>query len=83
VGAHRSLGDGEWRRSDFAGVELAGRTLGIVGYGRVGRQVARRLTAFDMRILVHDPYADTVGDDVCATGRPQARGRPLPAPAGP
>ncbi|MFC9286147.1 hydroxyacid dehydrogenase [Streptomyces sp. NPDC057052] len=66
--AARSLRDGEWRRSDFAGVELAGRTLGIVGYGRIGRQVARRLAAFDMRILVHDPYADTVGDDVRATG---------------
>ncbi|MEU3510610.1 hydroxyacid dehydrogenase [Streptomyces longwoodensis] len=64
--AARSLSDGEWRRSDFAGVELAGRTLGIVGYGRVGRQVARRLAAFDMRIVVHDPYADTLGDGVRA-----------------
>ncbi|MGK4579111.1 hydroxyacid dehydrogenase [Kitasatospora sp. HPMI-4] len=66
--AARSLAEGEWRRSDFVGVELAGRTLGIIGYGRVGRQVARRLAAFDMRILVHDPYADTLGDDIRATG---------------
>ncbi|MEU1090075.1 hydroxyacid dehydrogenase [Streptomyces sp. NPDC005892] len=57
--AARSLERGEWRRSDFTGVELAGRTAGIIGYGRVGRQVARRLAAFDMRILVHDPYAGT------------------------
>ncbi|WP_024757604.1 hydroxyacid dehydrogenase [Streptomyces exfoliatus] len=60
--AARSLEAGEWRRADFVGLELAGRTVGIVGYGRVGRQVARRLAAFDMRILVHDPYADTGGD---------------------
>ncbi|MEU0407732.1 hydroxyacid dehydrogenase [Streptomyces griseorubiginosus] len=66
--AAHSLANGEWRRADFAGVELAGRTLGIVGYGRVGRQVARRLAAFDMRILVHDPYADTFADGVHATG---------------
>jgi D-3-phosphoglycerate dehydrogenase len=64
--AARSLCDGEWRRSDFAGVELAGRTLGIVGYGRIGRQVARRLAAFDMHIVVHDPYADTSDDGVRA-----------------
>ncbi|MFJ6530778.1 hydroxyacid dehydrogenase [Streptomyces longwoodensis] len=64
--AARSLGEGEWRRSDFAGVELAGRTLGIVGYGRIGRQVARRLTAFDMHIVVHDPCADTSDDGVRA-----------------
>jgi D-3-phosphoglycerate dehydrogenase len=63
-----SLRDGEWRRSDFAGAELAGRTLGILGYGRIGRQVARRLAAFDMRILVHDPYAHPTGDGVRATG---------------
>ncbi|MFD7716487.1 hydroxyacid dehydrogenase [Streptomyces sp. NPDC059814] len=55
--AARSLEAGEWRRADFTGVELAGRTAGIVGHGRVGRQVARRLAAFDMQILVHDPYA--------------------------
>ncbi|MFI9748178.1 hydroxyacid dehydrogenase [Streptomyces sp. NPDC052494] len=66
--AARSLEAGEWRRADFVGLELAGRTVGIVGYGRVGRQVARRLAAFDMRILVHDPYADTAGDDVQRTG---------------
>ncbi|MFB7592514.1 hydroxyacid dehydrogenase [Streptomyces sp. NPDC056169] len=66
--AARSLAAGEWRRADFTGLELAGRTVGIVGYGRVGRQVARRLAAFDMRILVHDPYADTAGDDVHLAG---------------
>ncbi|WP_428933962.1 hydroxyacid dehydrogenase [Streptomyces sp. ACT015] len=66
--AARSVGAGEWRRADFAGSELSGRVLGIVGFGRVGRQVARRLAAFDMRVLVHDPYADTLGDDVHATG---------------
>jgi D-3-phosphoglycerate dehydrogenase len=54
--ADRSLKTGEWQRSRFLGVELRGKTLGIIGYGRVGREVARRAAAFDMRIVVHDPF---------------------------
>lgn len=42
------------------GVELAGKTVGIIGYGAIGREVARRLAAFDMRILVHDPYVESL-----------------------
>ncbi|MBZ9801113.1 hydroxyacid dehydrogenase [Mesorhizobium sp. ES1-6] len=44
-------------RSRLIGVELRGRTLLIVGFGRIGREVARRATAFGMHILVHDPFA--------------------------
>ncbi len=52
------LVDGELPYLHFRGPELAGRTLGLVGYGAVGRQVARRaVDGFGMRLLVHDPYA--------------------------
>jgi D-3-phosphoglycerate dehydrogenase len=53
--ADRSLKEGKWERSRFQGIELAGKTLGVVGLGRVGREVARRAHAFGMRILAHDP----------------------------
>ncbi|HJM89993.1 MAG TPA: phosphoglycerate dehydrogenase [Dehalococcoidia bacterium] len=51
-----SLRGGEWARSKYMGVELAGRTLGIVGLGRVGTEVATRARAFEMRIIAYDPY---------------------------
>lgn len=54
--AHASVAAGEWRRADFVGVELAGKTLGVVGFGRIGRMVAERARAFGMRIVAHDPY---------------------------
>tara|TARA_B100000686_G_C16799672_1_gene985052 strand:- start:1802 stop:3385 length:1584 start_codon:yes stop_codon:yes gene_type:complete len=54
--ATMSVRAGRWERSNFTGVELAGKTLGIVGLGKVGREVALRAGAFKMRILGHDPY---------------------------
>ncbi|AZM56021.1 hypothetical protein DMA15_28350 [Streptomyces sp. WAC 01529] len=54
--AAQHVSEGEWRRSAFMGSELAGRTLGILGLGRVGRQVARRLTAFEMHVIAYDPH---------------------------
>ncbi len=54
--AHASLLAGEWRRSDFVGIELKGKTLGIVGLGRIGRLVARRAQAFDMNVIAYDPF---------------------------
>jgi D-3-phosphoglycerate dehydrogenase len=55
--ADASIKQGGWRK-DFPGarIELAGRTVGLVGFGHVGRLIARRLTGFDCRILVADPY---------------------------
>ncbi|MFT4039876.1 MAG: phosphoglycerate dehydrogenase [Thermomicrobiales bacterium] len=47
---------GKWSRKAMKPIDLAGRTVGIVGLGRVGSQVARRLRAFDMRVLAYDPY---------------------------
>ena len=47
---------GEWKRGQFTGLQLAGKTLGIVGLGRVGRAVAQRALAFDMKVLAYDPF---------------------------
>lgn len=54
--AHASLTGGLWSRSAFTGVEMADKTVGIVGLGRIGMLVAERLTAFDMRLIAYDPY---------------------------
>jgi D-3-phosphoglycerate dehydrogenase len=54
--AHAALIAGSWDRSSWQGVELTGKTLGIVGLGRVGSMVARRLRSFGMRVIAFDPY---------------------------
>lgn len=62
--AHMKLTQGVWDKKSFMGVELRGKTLGVVGFGRIGRAVARRALAFDMTILAFDPYipADVAAD---------------------
>jgi D-3-phosphoglycerate dehydrogenase / 2-oxoglutarate reductase len=54
--AHATLIGGEWARERWQGIELHGKTLGIVGLGRVGTLVAQRASAFGMRIVAYDPY---------------------------
>jgi len=54
--ADASVRGGEWARSRFQGVELRGRTLGLIGAGRIGGEVAKRCRAFGMRVIAHDPY---------------------------
>ena len=54
--AHQSLTSGKWERKLFKGVEFKGKTLGIVGLGRIGVEVARRAKAFQMRVLAYDPF---------------------------
>jgi D-3-phosphoglycerate dehydrogenase / 2-oxoglutarate reductase len=54
--AHNALVGGSWERERWQGVELHGKTLGIVGLGRVGTLVAQRASAFGMRIVAFDPY---------------------------
>jgi len=54
--AHMSMKAGEWNRKAFQGVELYNKTLGIMGMGRIGSEVARRAIAFGMRVLAYDPY---------------------------
>lgn len=46
----------EWNRKRFVGTQLAGKTLGIIGLGRVGQAVARRALAFDMKVIAYDPF---------------------------
>jgi D-3-phosphoglycerate dehydrogenase len=54
--AHAALKAGRWERSRWEGVELADKTLGIVGLGRIGKLVAQRAAAFGMRLVAYDPY---------------------------
>lgn len=54
--AHAALQGGRWDRNKYMGIELAGRTLGIIGLGRIGTEVARRARAFQMHVLAFDPY---------------------------
>ncbi len=54
--ADASLKGGSWQRGRFTGVELAGKVLGVVGLGRIGSLVARRMAAFDMEVVAYDPY---------------------------
>jgi D-3-phosphoglycerate dehydrogenase / 2-oxoglutarate reductase len=54
--AHAALVDGRWERSRWEGVELADKTLGIVGLGRIGKLVADRARGFGMRLVAFDPY---------------------------
>ncbi len=54
--AHASLAAGEWARSRFGGNELYGKTLGVIGFGRIGQLVARRALAFDMEVVAFDKF---------------------------
>jgi D-3-phosphoglycerate dehydrogenase len=54
--AHASLTAGRWDRAKFSGVELYEKTLGILGFGRIGQLVAQRALAFGMHVLAYDPY---------------------------
>lgn len=56
--AHKSLKAKEWKRNDFVGTEMQGKTLGLVGLGRIGREVAHRMIAFGMKIVAFDPFVN-------------------------
>ncbi len=64
--AHESMHRGEWKRSKYTGVEMNGKVLGIIGVGRVGGEVAKRMKAFNMTMVGYDPFlpkevADSLG----------------------
>jgi D-3-phosphoglycerate dehydrogenase len=58
--AHAALKQGRWERSRWNGVELDGKTLAVIGFGRIGQQVARRGAGLGMRVMAYDPF---VGED--------------------
>ena len=53
--ANRSLVRGEWERKKFIGIEVQEKTLGVIGLGKIGREVARRCLGLDMRVVAYDP----------------------------
>lgn len=61
--AHHLLRDGVWGKNHFMGCELAGKTLGIIGLGKVGKQVARRAMGLDLDVIAHDPFVQQ-GPDI-------------------
>ncbi len=54
--ANASMKAGEWNRKAFSGIEIFGKTLGVIGLGRIGSEVAKRAQAFGMKVLGYDPY---------------------------
>jgi D-3-phosphoglycerate dehydrogenase len=56
VPANLALKNGQWKRSQFGGVELQDKTVGIIGMGKIGMLVAQRLAGFDMKFVAYDPY---------------------------
>ena len=54
--AHAALKNGKWARSKYTGAELFEKTLGVVGFGRIGQLVAHRMQAFGMEVIAYDPY---------------------------
>ena len=54
--AHASLVEGEWARSRFGGHELYGKTLGVIGFGRIGQLVAKRAQSFEMDVIAYDKF---------------------------
>jgi D-3-phosphoglycerate dehydrogenase len=59
--ADRRVRAGSWKKSGLMGTELAGKTLGVVGLGRIGRLVAERARCMEMKVVAHDPYLERGG----------------------
>ena len=57
--AYRSLKDKKWDRKNFVGTELFGKTLGLIGLGRIGTEVAKRMSAFGMKVIAYDPFINS------------------------
>jgi D-3-phosphoglycerate dehydrogenase / 2-oxoglutarate reductase len=76
--AFSSMRAGRWDRSDLLGTELQGRTLGIVGLGRIGGEIAMRANAFRMRVVAYDPYVQRERFDVLRVECARTLGELLP-----
>lgn len=68
VPANLALKNGQWKRSQFGGVELQGKTVGIIGMGKIGLLVAQRLAGFDLKFVAYDPYVE-----IAPTGGPEIK----------
>ena len=66
--ADRAMKEGRWVKGELMGVELRGKKLGIVGFGRIGYEVAKRAKAFEMEVLVYDVVLDKLMDRVREVG---------------
>ncbi len=64
VAANVTMRNGEWNKKQYKGVELAGKTLGILGIGRIGQSLASKAMALGMKIIAYDPFIDSVDMDV-------------------
>ena len=83
--AHASLTGGAWERSKFSGVELYEKTLGILGFGRIGQLVAQRARGFGMHVIAYDPYVGAeryreLGVEQADVARRRLRGAPTSSP---
>ena len=58
--AYQSMNEGKWDRNKYTGVEVRGKTIGILGLGRIGTSVAKRVRALEMNILAYDPFVNAV-----------------------
>ncbi len=58
------LKEGKWTKKELKGVELTGKTLGIIGLGRIGREVAKRALGLGMKVVAYDPYVKEIDMDV-------------------
>ncbi len=54
-----SMGEGQWEKKSFSGTEIAGKTLGLVGIGRIGQASGQKANALGMRVIAYDPYVET------------------------
>ena len=62
IGANNSVKKSEWERSQFTGIELHNKQMGLIGFGKVAKLVSRRMQSFDMRIVFYDPFVDSSTD---------------------
>ncbi|WP_226679750.1 phosphoglycerate dehydrogenase [Sutcliffiella horikoshii] len=69
--ANMNVKGAQWSRKKFIGTELFGKTLGIVGFGRIGGEIAKRAKAFQMKVVVYDPFlTDTRAEKLSVTSLP-------------
>jgi D-3-phosphoglycerate dehydrogenase len=79
--AHAALKDGRWERARWGGIELADKTLGVLGFGRIGRQVARRALGLGMRVVGYDPSSPPSASVSSARSTRWSRRRSSPQPS--